>query len=119
MLLFRPIHGWLVDAYPEGTITGSVFLSSFTTKVAVYCLIRMFAGTEWLMWVGVVMALYGACFAIIENDMRRLLAYHIVSQVGFMVAGVGIGTDLALNGQLPMRSAIFCINPCCSCAQAL
>lgn len=85
-----PIHGWLVDAYPEGTITGSVFLSSFTTKVAVYCLIRMFAGTEWLMWVGVVMALYGACFAIIENDMRRLLAYHIVSQVGFMVAGVGI-----------------------------
>lgn len=93
-----PIHGWLVDAYPEGTIIGSVFLSSFTTKVAVYCLIRMFAGTEWLMWVGVVMALYGACFAIIENDMRRLLAYHIVSQVGFMVAGVGIGTDLALNG---------------------
>lgn len=93
-----PIHGWLVDAYPEGTITGSVFLSSFTTKVAVYCLIRMFAGTDFLMWVGVVMALYGACFAIIENDMRRLLAYHIVSQVGFMVAGVGIGTDLALNG---------------------
>ncbi len=93
-----PIHGWLVDAYPEGTITGSVFLSSFTTKVAVYCLIRIFAGTEFLMWVGVIMALYGACFAIIENDMRRLLAYHIVSQVGFMVAGVGIGTDLALNG---------------------
>ncbi len=93
-----PIHGWLVDAYPEGTITGSVFLSSFTTKVAVYCLIRIFAGTEWLMWVGVVMALYGACFAIIENDMRRLLAYHIVSQVGFMVAGVGVGTELALNG---------------------
>jgi len=93
-----PIHGWLVDAYPEGTITGSVFLSSFTTKVAVYCLIRMFAGTDFLMWVGVIMALYGACFAIIENDMRRLLAYHIVSQVGFMVAGVGIGTDLALNG---------------------
>lgn len=93
-----PIHGWLVDAYPEGTITGSVFLSSFTTKVAVYCLIRIFAGTDFLMWMGVIMALYGACFAIIENDMRRLLAYHIVSQVGFMVAGVGIGTDLALNG---------------------
>lgn len=93
-----PIHSWLVDAYPEGTITGSVFLSSFTTKVAVYCLIRIFAGADWLMWFGVVMALYGACFAIIENDMRRLLAYHIVSQVGFMVAGVGIGTEMALNG---------------------
>lgn len=93
-----PIHGWLVDAYPEGTITGSVFLSSFTTKVAVYCLIRLFAGTEFLIWAGVVMALYGAVFALIENDMRRLLSYHIVSQVGFMVAGVGIGTALALDG---------------------
>ncbi|MBE6031307.1 MAG: Na(+)/H(+) antiporter subunit D [Clostridiales bacterium] len=93
-----PIHGWLVDAYPEGTVTGSVFLSSFTTKVAVYCLIRIFAGTEFLVWAGVVMALYGALFALIENDMRRLLSYHIVSQVGFMVCGVGIGTALALDG---------------------
>lgn len=93
-----PLHAWLVDAYPEGTITGSVFLSSFTTKVAVYCLIRLFAGADFLMWAGVVMALYGACYAIMENDMRRLLSYHIVSQVGFMVAGVGIGTAMALNG---------------------
>ncbi len=93
-----PVHGWLVDAYPEGTITGTVFLSSFTTKVAVYCLIRIFGGTEFLVWVGVVMALYGAVFALIENDMRRLLSYHMVSQIGFMVAGVGIGTALALDG---------------------
>ncbi len=93
-----PLHGWMVDAYPEGTVTGSVFLSSYTTKVAVYCMIRMLAGTHFLVWVGVIMAIYGAVFAIIENDMRRLLAYHIISQLGFMVAGVGIGTELALNG---------------------
>ena len=93
-----PLHSWLTDAYPEGTITGSVFLSSFTTKVAVYCLIRIFPGTELLIWAGVIMALYGVVFAILENDVRRLLAYHIVSQVGFMVAGVGMGTELALNG---------------------
>lgn len=93
-----PVSAWLVDAYPEGTVTGSVFLSSFTTKVAVYCLIRIFAGTDFLMWLGSFMALYGACYAIIENDMRRLLGYHIISQVGFMVAGVGIGTAMALNG---------------------
>lgn len=93
-----PLHGWLPDAYPEGTITGSVFLSSFTTKVAVYCLVRMFAGTELLVWLGAIMAVYGACFAIVENDMRRLLAYHIVSQTGFMVCGAGMGIDLALNG---------------------
>lgn len=93
-----PFHSWLTDAYPEANVTGSVFLSSFTTKVAVYCLIRMFAGTSFLIWFGVAMALYGALFAIMENDVRRLLSYHIVSQVGFMVAGVGIGTELALDG---------------------
>lgn len=93
-----PLNAWLVDAYPEGTITGSVFLSSFTTKVAVYTLIRIFAGTDFLMWFGSFMALYGACYAVMENDMRRLLGYHIISQVGFMVAGVGVGTAMALNG---------------------
>ena len=66
-----PVNAWLVDAYPEGTITGSVFLSSFTTKVAVYALIRIFAGTDFLMAAGCFMALYGALYAIMENDMRR------------------------------------------------
>ena len=93
-----PLHSWLVDAYPEGTVTGSVFLSSFTTKVAVYCLIRIFPGTTLLLWLGTIMALYGVVYAILENDVRRLLAYHIVSQVGFMVAGVGMGSELSLNG---------------------
>jgi len=93
-----PLHAWLTDAYPEGTITGSVFLSAFTTKVAVYCLIRIFPGVELLIWAGVIMTLYGVIYAVIENDIRRLLSYHIVSQVGFMVAAVGIGTELALNG---------------------
>lgn len=93
-----PVNAWLVDAYPEGTITGSVFLSSFTTKVAVYALIRIFAGTDFLMALGCFMAIYGAAYAIMENDMRRLLGYHIISQVGFMVAGVGVGTAMALNG---------------------
>lgn len=93
-----PLHAWLTDAYPEGTTTGSVFLSAFTTKVAVYCLIRTFPGTELLIWAGVIMALYGVVFAVLENDIRRLLAYHIISQVGYMVAAVGMGTELALNG---------------------
>lgn len=93
-----PLHAWLTDAYPEGTVSGSVFLSSFTTKVAVYCLIRVFPGTELLIWAGVIMALYGVVYAVLENDIRRLLAYHIISQVGYMVAAVGMGTDLALNG---------------------
>ncbi|HIE65307.1 MAG: Na(+)/H(+) antiporter subunit D [Nitrospira sp.] len=93
-----PLHAWLPDAYPEGSITGTIFLSSFTTKTAVYVLARGFAGTEVLMWVGVIMALYGVVYAMLENNVRRLLAYHIISQVGFMVAGIGVGTELAING---------------------
>mgnify|MGYP000844635045 CR=1 FL=1 len=95
-----PLHAWLTDAYPEGTVTGSVFMSAFTTKTAVYVLVRVFPGTELLIWMGTIMALYGVVYAVLENDCRRLLAYHIISQVGYMVAGVGIGTDMSLNGSV-------------------
>ncbi len=93
-----PLGAWLPDAYPEATVTGAVFMTAFTTKSAVYVLIRGFPGTELLVWLGAIMAVYGVVYAVLENDARRLLAYHIVSQVGYMVCGVGIGTSLALNG---------------------
>ncbi|YCI06919.1 Na(+)/H(+) antiporter subunit D (plasmid) [Ensifer sp. D2-11] len=93
-----PLNAWLTDAYPEATVTGAVFMSAFTTKTAVYVLARAFPGIELLVWLGTVMALYGVIYAVLENDCRRLLAYHIVSQVGYMVAGIGIGTELAVNG---------------------
>lgn len=93
-----PLHAWLADAYPKATITGAVFMSAFTTKSAVYILIRIFPGWEILIWFGVIMALYGVVYAVLANDIRQILAYHIVSQVGYMVAGVGIGTEMALNG---------------------
>jgi multicomponent Na+:H+ antiporter subunit D len=93
-----PLGAWLPDAYPEATVTGAVFLTAFTTKSAVYALIRGFAGTEILVWSGAAMAVYGVVYAVLENDARRLLAYHIISQVGYMVCGVGIGTALATNG---------------------
>ena len=93
-----PLGAWLPDAYPEATVTGAVFMTAFTTKSAVYVLIRGFAGTELLVWLGAAMAVYGVVYAVLENDARRLLAYHIISQVGYMVCGVGIGTALAVNG---------------------
>jgi multicomponent Na+:H+ antiporter subunit D len=93
-----PLHAWLTDAYPEASVTGTVFLSALTTKAAVYLLIRAFPGSDLLLWAGVAMALYGVVYAVVENDIRRLLAYHIISQVGYMVAAVGMGTSLALNG---------------------
>lgn len=93
-----PLGAWLPDAYPEASVTGAVFLTAFTTKGAIYTLIRGFPGTELLVWLGAFMAIYGVVYAVLENDARRLLAYHIISQVGYMVCGVGIGTELALNG---------------------
>jgi multicomponent Na+:H+ antiporter subunit D len=93
-----PLSAWLPDAYPEASFSGTVFLSAFTTKTAVLVLLRGFPGTELLIGVGLFMIFYGIIYAILENDMRRILAYSIVNQVGFMVAGVGIGTEMALNG---------------------
>jgi multicomponent Na+:H+ antiporter subunit D len=95
---FIPIHTWLPDAYPEGTATGSVFMSVYTTKTGVYVLARCFAGMPFVAYMGGIMTVYGVLFALLQNDARRLLSYHIVSQVGYMVAGIGIGTELGLNG---------------------
>ena len=93
-----PLHAWLPDAYGEATVAGSVFMCAFTTKTAIYALARGFAGMDILIPLGVIMALYGVVYAVLENDTRRLLAYHIISQVGYMVTGVGIGTEMAING---------------------
>ncbi|MDW7972895.1 MAG: Na(+)/H(+) antiporter subunit D [Thermodesulfovibrio sp.] len=93
-----PFGAWLPDAYPNATVTGAIFMTAYTTKSAVYVLIRGFPGAEILIWLGAIMAVYGVVYAVLENDSRRLLAYHIISQVGYMVCGVGIGTEMALNG---------------------
>ena len=95
---FPFVHNWLTDAYPEATPTGTVFLSAFTTKVAVYALARGYPGTELLIYIGAVMTCFPIFFAVIENDLRRVLAYSMINQLGFMVCGIGIGTALALNG---------------------
>ncbi len=95
---FPLLHNWLQDAYPAATVTGTVILSAFTTKLAVYSLARGFAGTEILIYIGAIMTLFPIFYAVIENDLRRVLAYSLNNQLGFMVVGVGIGTELALNG---------------------
>ena len=95
---FPMAHNWLQDAYPKTTETGAVVLSAFTTKLAVYALARYFAGLEWLIWIGAIMTVFPVFFAVIENDLRRVLAYSLNNQVGFMVCAVGIGTQLAVNG---------------------
>ena len=93
-----PVSAWLADAYPESSPTGSVFLSAFTTKTAVLALILLFPGQPLLIGIGLWMIFYGIIYALLENDIRRILSYSIINQVGFMVVAVGIGTELALNG---------------------
>ena len=95
---FPFMHNWLQDSYPEATVTGTVFLSAFTTKCAVYALARGFPGEELLIYVGAAMTAFPIFYAVIENDLRRVLAYSLNNQLGFMVVGVGIGTTLAING---------------------
>ncbi len=97
---FPLLHNWLTDAYPEATPTGTVFLSAFTTKVAVYALARGYAGTEIMIYIGAVMTIFPIFYAVLEDDLRRVLSYSLINQVGFMVVGIGIGTDLAMNGAL-------------------
>jgi multicomponent Na+:H+ antiporter subunit D len=100
-----PLHAWLQDAYPEATVTGAVFLSALTTKSAVYVMARTFPGTELLIWLGALMTAIPIFYAVLENDIRRVLAYSLINQVGFMMCGVGIGTELAINGTV---SHAFC-----------
>lgn len=95
---FPFLHNWLTDGYPEATPTGTVFLSAFTTKVAIYALARGYPGTELLVYIGAAMTCFPIFFAVIENDLRRVLAYSLINQLGFMVVGIGIGTALAING---------------------
>ena len=95
---FPLLHGWMKDAYPEATVTGTVFLSGFTTKLAIYALARGYAGTDILIPIGVTMTAFPIFFAVIENDLRRVLSYSLNNQLGFMVVGIGVGTELALNG---------------------
>ena len=95
---FPFLHNWLQDSYPAATVTGTVILSAFTTKLAVYALARSFPGTDILIYIGAAMTLFPIFFAEIENDLRRVLAYSLNNQLGFMVVGVGIGTEMALNG---------------------
>ncbi len=95
---FPVLHSWLPDAYPESTFSGTVLLSAFTTKSAVYVLARGFPGTEMLIWIGAAMTVFPIFYAVIENNLRRVLSYSLIISVGFMVTGIGIGTALSING---------------------
>jgi multicomponent Na+:H+ antiporter subunit D len=100
---FPFLHNWLQDAYPKSTVVGAVVLSAFTTKMAIYALARGFAGYEPLIYIGAVMTLFPVFFAVIENDLRKVLSYSINNQLGFMVCGVGLAGATAVGGELALN----------------
>ena len=97
---FPGLHTWLKDGYSEATPTGPVWLCAFTTKCAVCMLVRLFPGADILITIGGVMAMFPIFYAVIENDLRRVLCYSKINQIGFMVVGIGIGTELAIDGAI-------------------
>jgi multicomponent Na+:H+ antiporter subunit D len=102
---FPGLHAWLPDAYPETSPAGGVFMWTFTTKTAVYVLARAFPGEHLLIWIGVTMTVFPIFFAVLENNLRRVLSYSLINQLGYMVTGIGIGTQLSLNGTV---AHVFC-----------
>ncbi len=95
---FPGFHTWVVDSYPAASPSGTVFMCCFTTKTAIYTLARTFAGEELLIWIGATMTFFPIFYAVIENDLRRVLSYSMINQLGYMVVGIGIGTAMSING---------------------
>lgn len=91
------VHTWLVDSYPKASFLGTVMLSVFTTKTAIYTLARGFAGEETLIVIGAVMTAFPIFYAVLENDLRKVLSYSLINQLGFMVVGIGVGSQMAIN----------------------
>lgn len=97
-----PLHTWVPDAYPEASLSGTIYMASFTTKIAILSMLRIFSGEQFLIVLGVIMMLYGAVFALMENNLRRVLSYHIISQLGFMVIDIGIGGEIGANASIAL-----------------
>lgn len=97
---FIPLHLWVPWGYPAASFPSSVLLAALCTKVGVYGVARILPVSEGIALMGACMALIGVSIALIQGELRRLLSYHIISQVGYMVAGVGLGLACSVDGGL-------------------
>jgi multicomponent Na+:H+ antiporter subunit D len=104
-----PFHAWLPDAHPSAPAPISAVLSGLLIKVSgVYAMTRIFlnvfgltpALSAVLMVLGAVSIVVAAFLALGQKDMKRMLAYSSISQVGYVVLGIGLGTPLGIAGGL-------------------
>ena len=105
-----PMHAWLIDTYPKASYAGSVLFSIYTTKVGVFTAARLLRVSLFdqpvLALVGATVAVLAVIGALRQRNARRLLAWHIVSQIGFMLAGVGLAVSMA-GGRLGVEAGLF------------
>jgi multicomponent Na+:H+ antiporter subunit D len=121
-----PLFFWLPDSYPEPPTAVSAIFGGLLTKVGVYALIRTFtllfvqdiAFTHgFILVLAAVTMIIGVLSAIVQNHFKRILSYHIISQIGYMILGLGLYTPLALAGSIfyiihhiTVKTALFLVS---------
>ncbi len=93
-----PFSGWIVNCYPFASTSGMIYLTSFTSKISIIILLKLFSGLEILKFFGLLMIIYGGVYACIEDNIKRLVCYLTVSQLGFMVIAIGTKSQQANLG---------------------
>jgi len=107
-----PLHTWIPDAMAAPTPVSALLHAACYVKAGVYLIARLYSlgmwPTSWmttLTWLGTITILVGVLFAMIQTDLKRLLAFHTVSQIGYMMLGLGLGTPLGIAAAL-----LHCLN---------
>ncbi len=118
-----PLFFWLPDSYPTAPVTVTAVFAGLLTKLGVYAIIRtqtlLFPGQEGgpaILIVAAATMVVGVLGAVAQADMRRILSFHIVSQIGYMLFGLGLNTAAGLTGavfftmhQIPVKAALFLV----------
>ncbi len=106
-----PLHGWLPDAYTYAPTTSSALIAPTGTKIGAYAMLRILFFvfgvnyvsktlhiTDILAWLSAIGIIYGSIMAIAQKEMKRMLAYSSVSQIGYIGLGIGLCNPLGLIG---------------------
>ena len=111
-----PLHVWLPRAHPAAPSHVSALMSGVMIKMGVYGLLRLTldllgGGPAWwgglVLGVGVVSALLGVLYALMEHDLKRLLAFHSVENIGIILIGIGAGLMFHRYGLMPLAALGF------------
>jgi len=92
-----PFSGWMVNYYQNTSPSGFIYLISFTTKLSIFLILKLFSGLFALKYIGVLMIIYASIKALQENSILRLLCYLSIMAMGLMLMGISIGSEAAIS----------------------